>query len=328
MIRFIRSCIAPSSIALLTSAAAAFPACALAQENYPAKPVRIVIGYSAGGGNDIIVRVMMPELAKGLGQPVIVENKPGAQSIIAAEFVAKQPADGYTLLMGPSGPMTINPATYSKLPYDPVRDFTPISMICSFPLILVVDAKLPVKSVKELVDYAKANPGKSNYASSAGIFQIATEMFKQRTGTQIEMVSYKGSGESVQSVVASQVMMTLVDPPPVTGALKSGTVRGLAVTSPQRHRSWPDLPTLREAGVDMEVPVWTAFFAPAKTPPAIVARLQKEVARVVQTPEVKERFAGMGLDPVGSSSEELGRQVASDIQKWTAVARAANIKND
>jgi len=323
MIRLIRFC-----TALLTGAAVVLSLSAAAQESYPSKPVRIVIGYSAGGGNDIIVRVMTPELSKGLGQPVIVENKPGAQSIIAAEFVARQPADGYTILMGPSGPMTINPATYSKLPYDPVRDFAPISMICSFPLILVVDAKLPVKSVKELIAYAKANPGKSNYASSAGIFQIASEMFKQRTGTQIEMVSYKGSGESVQSVVASQVMMTLVDPPPVTGPLKSGTVRGLAVTSPQRHPSWPELPTLKEAGVDMEVPVWTAFFAPARTPPAIIARLQKEVARVVQTPEVKERFAGMGLDPVGSSSEDLGRQVASDIQKWSAVAKAANIKND
>jgi len=272
--------------------------------------------------------VMVDELRKGLGQPVIVDNKPGAQSIIAAEYVAKQPADGYTLLMGPSGPMTINPATYSKLPYDPVRDFAPISMICSFPLIVAVDPKLPVKNVKELIDYAKANPGKANYASSAGIFQIATEMFKQRTGTKIEMISYKGSNESVQSVVAGQVMMTIVDPPPVTGALKSGTVRGLAVTSAQRHPSWPDLPTLKEAGVDMEVPVWTAFFAPAKTPLAIVARLQKEVARVVQTPEVKERFAGMGLQPVGGSSEDLGRQVARDIEKWTAVAKAANIKND
>jgi len=315
-------------IALLTSALAAFSLGAGAQENYPNKPIRVVIGYSAGGGNDIIVRVMTPELSKGLGQPVIVENKPGAQSIIAAEYVAKQPADGYTILMGPSGPMTINPATYSKLPYDPVRDFTPISMLCSFPLLLVVDPKLPVKNVKELVAYAKANPGKSNYASSAGIFQVASEMFKQRTGTSIEMITYKSSGESAQDVISGQVMMTLIDPPPVSGPLKSGTLRGLAVTSSRRHPSWPDLPTLKEAGVDMEVPVWTAFFAPAKTPPAIVARLQKEVARVVQTPEVKERFAGMGLDPVGGSSEDLGRQVASDIQKWTAVARAANIKND
>jgi tripartite-type tricarboxylate transporter receptor subunit TctC len=311
-------------LALLTIAA--LPA--LAQDAYPSKPIRIVIGYSAGGGNDIIVRVMTPEMSKGLGQPVIVDNKPGAQSIIAAELVAKAPPDGYTIFMGPSGPMTINPATYSKLPYDPVRDFAPISMICSFPLVLVVDPKLPVKSVKELIDYAKANPGKANYASSAGIFQIATEMFKQRTATKIEMIPYKGSGESVQSVAAGQVMMTIVDPAPVTGPLKSGTVRGLAVTSAKRHPSWPDLPTLKEAGVDMEVPVWTAFFAPAKTPPAIIARFQKEVARVVHTPEVKERFAAMGLDPVGGSPEDLGRQVARDIEKWTAVAKAANIKND
>src|SRR3954471_10622390 len=193
--------------ALLTSAVMAFPLSVAAQENYPAKPVRIVIGYSAGGGNDIIVRVMPPELSKGLGQPVIVDNKPGAQSIIAAEIVAKAPPDGDTILMGPSGPMTINPATYTKLPYHPVRDFAPISMICSFPLVFVVDPKLQVNSVKELIEYAKANPGKANYASSAGIFQIATEMFKQRTGAKIEMIPYKGSGESVQAVAAGQVMM-------------------------------------------------------------------------------------------------------------------------
>jgi tripartite-type tricarboxylate transporter receptor subunit TctC len=318
----IRFCIA------LFTALAAFAVPCFSQDNYPNKPIRIVVGYSAGGGNDIIVRVMTPEMSKGLGQPIIVDNKPGAQSIIAAELVAKSAPDGYTLLMGPSGPMTINPATYSKLPYHPVRDFAPISMICSFPLVFVVDPKLQVKSVKELIEYAKANPAKANYASSAGIFQIATEMFKQRTGAQIEMIPYKGSGESVQAVAAGQVMMTIVDPAPVTGPLKSGMVRGLAVTSPKRHPSWPDLPTMIEAGVDMEVPVWTAFFAPAKTPPAIVARLQKEIARVVQTPEVKERFATMGLDPVGGSSADLGRQVARDIDKWSAVAKAANIKND
>jgi tripartite-type tricarboxylate transporter receptor subunit TctC len=311
--------------ALLTIAA--FPV--LAQDAYPSKPIRIVVGYSAGGGNDIIVRVMQPEMQKGLGQPVIVENKPGAQSIIAAELVAKAPADGYTLLMGPSGPMTINPATYSKLPYDPVRDFTPISMICEFPLIVTVDANLPIRSVKDLIEYAKANPGKSNYASSAGIFQITTELFKQKTGTRIEMIPYKSSGESVQAVVAGQVMMTIVDPPPATGPLKAGTLRPLAVTSGKRHPLWPDVPTLTEAGVaDMEVPVWTAFFAPAKTPPAVIARLQKEVARVVHTPEVRERFAQMALQPVGSRPEELGRRVTRDIEKWTAVAKAANIKND
>ena len=275
---------------------------ACAQDRYPSRPIRILVGYAAGGGNDIIVRVMQPEMQKGLGQPVVVENKPGAQGIIAAEAAAKSPPDGYTIMMGPSGPMTINPATYSKL---------------------------PINSVKELIAYAKANPGKSNYASSAGIFQIATELFKQRTGTSIEMIPYKSSGESVQAVAGGQVMMTIVDPPPATPAIKSGSLRALAVTSAARHPSWPDLPTLIEAGVpDMEVPVWTAFFAPAKTPPAVIARLQKEVARVVQTPEVRERFAAMGLDPVGGSAEDLGRRMARDIEKWTAVAKAANIKND
>jgi len=317
-----------SFIVVLAATLAAASGLSFAQDAYPTKPVRVIIGYAAGGGNDIIVRAMQPELQKGLGQPVIIENKPGAMSIIAAEYVAKAAPDGYTIFMGPSGPMTINPATYSKLPYNPLRDFAPVSMICAFPLIVTVDPRLPVRSVKELVDYAKANPDKSNYASSAGIFQIATEMFKQRTGTKIEMILYKSSGESVQAVAGGQVMMTIVDPPPATGPLKAGTLRGLAVTSPQRHPSWPDLPTMAEAGVpDMEVPVWTAFFFPAKTPPAIVARMQKEVARVVHTAEVRERFAGMGLQPIGSSSEDLGRRVASDIAKWTAVARAANIKN-
>ncbi|HJS76502.1 MAG TPA: tripartite tricarboxylate transporter substrate binding protein [Burkholderiales bacterium] len=307
----------------------ALAAPATAQDSYPSKPIRIIVGYSAGGGNDIIVRVMQPELAKGLGQPVVVENRPGAQSIVAAELVAKAPADGYTLLMGPSGPMTINPATYSKLPYHPQRDFVPISMICSFPLIVVVSSSLPVKNIQDLVAYAKANPGKSNYASSAGVFQVATELFKQKTGTSFEMIPYKGSGESIQAVIAGQVTMTIVDPAPAAGPLKAGTVRALAVTSANRHPNWPDVPTMAEAGVaDMEVPVWTAFFAPAKTPPAIVVRLQKEVARVVHLPEVKQRFAAMGLVSVGSTEEELARVVARDIEKYTAVAKAANIKND
>jgi len=302
---------------------------ALAQEGYPARPIRIVVGYSAGGGNDLIVRVLAPKLSEALGQPVIVDNKPGAQSIIAAELVAKSAPDGYTLLMGPSGPMTINPATYSKLPYSPLRDFAPISMLGSFPLIVAVSPQLPVRNIQELIDYAKANPGKANYASSAGIFQIATELFKQKTGTQFEMIPYKGSGESMQAVAGGQVTVTFVDPPPAAGALKSGLVRGLAVTSAKRHPSWPDLPTLVELGFpEMDVPVWTALFAPAKTSPAILARLQREVARAVQLPEVRERFAAMGVDPIGGSSEELARQVARDIEKWTAVARAANIKND
>ena len=298
-------------------------------QDYPTKPIRIVVGYSAGGGNDIIVRVMAPELSKGLGQPVVVENKPGAQSIIAAELVAKSAPDGYTLFMGPSGPMTINPATYSKLPYDAQKDFAPISTICSFPLIVVADPKLGINDLKALIDYAKRNPGKANYASSAGVFQVTTELFKQKTGADFQLIPYKGSGESVQAVISGQVTMTIVDPAPATPAIKAGTVKALAVTSEKRHPSWPQVPTMAEAGIpDMVVPVWTALFAPAKTPPAVVARLQKEVARVVRTPEVRERFAGMGLEPVGGTSEELARVVARDLERYRAVAKAANIRND
>ncbi len=311
---------------LLMLCAFALPASA---QDYPNKPIRIIIPYAAGGGNDIIVRVISPEISKNLGQPLVVENKPGAQGIIAAESVAKSAPDGYTILMGPSGPMTINPATYSKLPYDPVRDFEPISLICQFPLLVTVNANAPIHSVKELIDQAKANPDKANYASSAGIFQVTTELFKQRTGANFVMIPYKSSGESVQAVLSGQVMVAIVDPPPASGPLKGGRLRALAVTSGKRHPSWPDVPTMAEAGVpDMEVPVWTAFFAPAKTPAAIVARLQSEVARAVHTPEVKQRFAEMGLDPVGSTPEELGAVVARDIAKYSAVAKAANIKND
>lgn len=297
-------------------------------KNFPNKPIRIIVGYSAGGGNDIVARVVGAKMAEGLGQPVIIENKPGAQSIIAAEFVAKAAPDGYTILMGPSGPMTMNPASYSSLPYSPVRDFVPVSMIGSFPLILVVSPSLPAPSVKDLVESAKASPNNINYAASAGPFQFASELFNLKTGTKFAFIPYKGSGDSVNAVMSDQVTMTITDPPPVVGALKGGRVRGLAITSATRHPAFPDIPTMAEAGMsDMEITIWMALFVPAHTPAGIVKKLQEEVVRVVRLPEVRDRFATMMVDPVGNTSEELGRIVASDIARWTAVARSANIKN-
>ena len=302
---------------------------AQSQESFPSKPIRIVVGYAAGGGNDIIVRVLAPKMSEGLGQPVIVENRPGAQGIIGCEIVARATPDGYTLLMGPSGPMTMNPALYSKLSYDPLRDFAPISIIGSFPLILVVSSTLPVHSVKELIAWAKANPEKSNYGASATPFQLAAELFNQKTGTKFTHIPYKSSGESVNAVMSGQVTMTIMDPPPAIGPLKSGKARGLAVTGAARHPNWPELPTLAEAGIpDVEIRLFTGFLAPIGTPAAIVNRLQHEVARVVKLPEIRERLDVMAIDPSGNTPEEFRKIIAADIAKWTAVARAANIKAD
>jgi len=304
-------------------------ATAQAQGSFPNKPIHIVVGFAAGGGNDIIVRVVAPKMSEGLGQPVIIENKPGAQGIISCEYVAKSAPDGYTLLMGPSGPMTMNPAIYSKLSYEPLRDFAPISMIGDFPLILVVSASLPANSVKELIAYAKARPDKVNYAASAAPFQLAAELFNQKTGTKFVHIPYKSSGESVGAVMSGQVTMTIMDPPPAIGPLKGGKVRGLAVTSASRDPSMPDLPTLAEAGVpDVEIRLFTGFLAPAATPSAIVKRLQQELARVVKLPEIKERLDQMAIVPSGNTPEEFRGIIARDIAKWTAVAKGANIKAD
>jgi len=297
--------------------------------NFPGKPIRIIVGYAAGGGNDIVARIIAPKMAEGLGQPVIVENKPGAQSIVAAEYVAKAAPDGYTLLMGPSGPIAINPATYSRLPYSPLRDFVPISMIGSFPLIMLVNAASPIRSVKELVDFAKANPDKANYGASAAPFQLASELLNLRTGARFAYIPYKGSNESINAVMSGQVTMTIADPPPATGPLAGGRVRGLAVTSPARHPAWPGIPTMAESGIpDIEIVLWSGLLAPAGTPAAIVRKLQDEVVRVVSLADIRERLAGMAIDPVGNTSEEFARIIAADIVKWTAVARAANIKAD
>jgi tripartite-type tricarboxylate transporter receptor subunit TctC len=317
-------------LGLLTIALSALAApSGQAQNSYPTKPIRLIVGYAAGGGTDLIARVIAGRMSEGLGQPVVIENKPGAQSIIAAQYVAKAAPDGYTLLLGPSGPMSMNPALYAKLPYSPMQDFAPISLVGSFPLILVVSQNNPAKSVQQLVDFAKANPDKSNYGASAAPFQLAAEMFKLKTGTKFQYIGYKGSNESVNAVASDEITMTLADPPPLVGQVKSGRLRALAVTAPKRHPAWPDLPTMIEAGFpEMDIVLWVGFLAPAGTPAPIVKRLQEEVARVINLPDVRERLAGLGVDPASSTPEEFGRMIATDIAKWTAVAKAANIKAD
>ena len=297
--------------------------------NFPTKPMRLIVGYGAGGGTDLIARLVASKISEGLGQPLLVENRPGAQSIIAAEYVAKAAPDGYTLLMGPTGPMTVNPAIYAKLPYAPLRDFVPISMVGRFPLVLVVNPSLPVKSVSELIEYAKARPNQVYYASASAAFQLAAELFNQKTGTRFVHVPYKSAAEMLQAMMSGQVTMAIVDLPPVTGALKSGAARGLSVLADKRHPSWPDLPSIAEAGLpEIEVSIFQGLFAPAGTPPSVVKKLQDQVARAVRLPDMRERLDKLGIDPSGNTSEEFGRNVASDIAKWTAVAKAGNIKAD
>jgi tripartite-type tricarboxylate transporter receptor subunit TctC len=296
---------------------------------YPSKPIRLVVGYSPGGGNDLIARIVATRLQSKLNQPVIVENKPGAQSIVAAELVAKAAPDGYTLLVAPSGPMTINPAVYSKLPYDPLKDFVPVTMLAEFPLLVVVGAEQPVKSVKELVEYGRANPKLANYASSATPFQLASELFNARTGSKFQHIPYKGSGDAVQAVMAGQVLMALADSGPIAGPLKGGKLRALAVTTAHRPPDFPDVPTMAEAGVpDMEIALWTGLVAPAGTPQLIVTFLQDVVADILEEAAMRKAFDAISVDARAMSSKDFADVIARDTARWKQVAASANIRLD
>jgi tripartite-type tricarboxylate transporter receptor subunit TctC len=296
-----------------------------AAQEYPAKPIHIIVGFAAGGGNDIIARVFGQKLSESLGQPVIVENKPGGGAIVATDYVAKSAPDGYTLQLSASG-ISINPAVYDKLPYDAVNDFVAVSQLASFPLIMIVSANSPIKSVTELVAYAKANPDKTNYGSSSASFQLVTELFKQKTGAPMQVIPYKSTNEAVLAVISGQLTTTIADAGPAIQQVKSGTVHALAVATPQRIDDLPDVPTLKEAGADVEAVLWSGIFVPKGTPPAIVKKLEGEFMRIAKQPDVIARLKPLGIDTVGNSSEEFAKILAADIARWGAVAKAANIK--
>jgi tripartite-type tricarboxylate transporter receptor subunit TctC len=307
----------------------AFAAAAQAAEDpakYPSRAIHIIVGFTAGGGNDLIARIVGQKLSEGLGQPVIIENKPGGGAILATEYVARAEPDGYTLLVGASGAMVINPAVYAKLQYDTLRDFTPLSELGSFPLILVVNAKSEFKSVADLVAYTKQHPDKSNYASSSAAFQLATELFKQKTGATLQMIPYKGANDSVVAVIAGEVTATIADAGPVSAQVSGGQVRALAVAAPQRMAEMPDVPTMKEAGADVEAVLWSGIFVPKATPPEIARKLESELMRIARLPDVVSKLKLLNIDSVGNSSEEFTRIIASDLERWAAVARAGNIK--
>ncbi len=320
----IRRAIVLAGIVATSLAAAAF-----AQDagQFPSRNVHIVVPNAAGGGLDFFARLVGQKLSDRLGRPVVVENRPGANGNIAAGQVTKAAPDGHTLLLGSIGMLTVNPVVVANLTYDSQRDFVPISMVAKFPLILVVNAKAPVRSVPELVAYAKANPDKANAAASGPIFQVVQKMFEQRTGTKFEYIAFRANSEAMLALMRGDALMSLTDVGPATGPLQDGRVRALAVTSPQRLASHPDVPTMAEQGFkDMTVEFWTGLLAPAKTPPAIVKRLEDEIRAIVQLPDVVEKLASHQTYPAGSSSAEFAKVIARELAQWAEVAKRGNIK--
>ena len=310
------------------AAVAAHPAAAQgdAAANYPNKPIRVIVGFAAGGGNDIFARLVGQKLSDILKQPVVIENKPGAGGRISAEYVAGQPPDGYTLMVGASGMMSIAAATLPKLSYHPTKTFIPLSMTANFPLIMVVPVNNPAKTVKELVDWAKAHPDKANYATTSPAFTITSELLKLKSGMPGVAITYKSSNEMLLSVIGEQTLLAIADGPPTVPMVQGGKVRALAVTGAVRSSELPDVPSMAEAGYpDVDVYLWSGFFAPAGTPPAIVAKLEAALRQAIQDPDVGSKLKAMAVNPGGGSSEEFRKMIDADIQKFMAVVKAANL---
>jgi tripartite-type tricarboxylate transporter receptor subunit TctC len=321
--------IAHAALALVALAlVAAGPARAQSEgSDYPNRIVRIVVGFAAGGGNDVFARIVTPKLQEILGQSVVIENKPGAGSRLACEYVIGQPADGYTLLIAPSGAMSVAAAVYPQLPYHPTRSFVPLAMIASYPLVLVVAKNHPAKSVQELAAWAKANPDKSNYATTSPSFTVTSELLKLKTGMPAQPVPYKSSNEMVLSVVGGHSSFAIPDTPPAIPLVRSGDVRALAVTGSARSPELPDVPSMAEIGLpEVDVHLWSGVFAPAGTPPAVVAKLKTALRQAIRAPEVAGKLKALAVTPGGGPAEEFTRMIEQEIHSYGEIARAANLK--
>ncbi|HZQ60816.1 MAG TPA: tripartite tricarboxylate transporter substrate binding protein [Casimicrobiaceae bacterium] len=308
----------------------AFSAAAGAQA-YPTKPIRFIVGFAPGGSADVMSRVIGQKLTETLGQAVITENKPGAAGTLGADLVARAAPDGYTLLVGSVSNVVISASTLPKLPFDPVKDFAPITLTASIPLVLVVNPGLPVKSVQELIAYAKANPGRLNFASGGnGVSNhLAGELFNRMAGVDMVHVPYKGDGPGVAAVLAGEAQLMFATVSTAMPHVQSGRLRALAVGTPHRLAALPDLPTIDEAGVaGYEVNVWNGILAPAGTPKEIVNKLHAEITKVLQLPDVKARLAGLGFEIVASTPEQLGAVIRADMAKWPKIAKESGAKVD
>lgn len=296
--------------------------------NYPAGPVRIIVPFQAGGLTDILARSIAQHATQRLGQQFVVENKAGASGNIGAEFVAKSKPDGYTILMGSIGTNAVNVHLFQRMPYDTLKDFSPIGLVASGTLMLVANPSVPVTDMKTLLDYARANPGKLSYASGgAGASQhLAGELLKNMAKVNILHVPYKGVAQGVTDVVAGQVDMTF-DLATVAPHIRAGKLRPIAVANGKRSSAFPDVPTIAEAGVPgYEASAWYGLFAPAGTPSAVIAKLNAEMVDALNDPELRKRLQTLGAEPAGSTPEELAKMVRSEYEKWGRVVREAGIR--
>ena len=316
-------------VLVLAAALACFAARA---QPYPSKPVRTVVPYPAGGYYDLIARVVGQKLAESLGQPVVVENRAGANGILGTAFTAKSPPDGHTIMVGGIGPHGINPSLYAKLPYDPVRDFEPVIMVSAAPNILVVHASVAASSVRELIALARARPGQLNYASngSGSAPHLAGEMFAAMSGTRLNHVPFKGSAPAITAMLGGQIEVHFGNASDVMPHIRSGKLRALAVTGPRRVPALAETPTMIEAGLpDYDYVAWFAYFAPAATPREIVMRLNAEIGRILQSQEVRERLSGQGsVEIAGGTPDQLAGYVRAEIAKWSKVVKDSGAKAD
>jgi tripartite-type tricarboxylate transporter receptor subunit TctC len=308
----------------------AAPVTASAQA-YPTRPIQVIVPFAGGSASDVVMRILLDRMAKSIGQPFIVDNRPGAGGNIGSDLVAKSKPDGYTLLMGTVGTHAINPSLYKNMPYDHVKDFVPVILVAGVPNVLVVNPSLPVHSVPELIAYAKANPGKLNFASSGNgtSIHLSGELFKAMTGVEMTHVPYKGSAPALTDLIGGQVQLMFDNLPSSLPFIKAGKLRALAVTSGARAAALPDLPTLAESGLPgFEASSWFGVLAPAGTPRDIVAKLNGAIAGWLASPEAKEKLLAQGAIAAGGTPEDFARHIGAETSKWAKVVKASGAHID